>query len=268
MKDGVNGWLVPPGQPSRTADILFDFYTGKIKLDRPQARPDLARRRRDSLHFANEHRRPTGLSSLSIEPTSKRGVITQEPEEMDDDKHGSEADVDPNSAGVDPNTTADRFVNDIGAPFPAVHPDSASPSEDVFTIGRIRLVTQVQQLADIVTLPTTGNAARWLLIISLMSGKAISPEHHSTRNGGNGDGDIRLLESMGLSRRGTAGGREAFYEYNNQAVWKMLMGEDIEPGEGSIIWNETVKSQDGEIMVNGIVDNHEDMKKAQKERPA
>jgi hypothetical protein len=78
-----------------------------------------------------------------------------------------------------------------------------------------------------------------------MSGKAINPEHHTARNDGNGEADVQLLESMGLSRKGTIGGQEAFREFNNQAVWKMLMGEDAEPGEGSIIWNGPAKSCEG-----------------------
>lgn len=36
---------------------------------------------------------------------------------------------------MDPNAAADHFVNDIGAPYPAVHSDESSPSEDFFTVG-------------------------------------------------------------------------------------------------------------------------------------
>jgi hypothetical protein len=83
-----------------------------------------------------------------------------------------------------------------------------------------------------------GNAARWLLIISLMSGRAASADHHSARQGGNGEEDVNLLENMGLSRNGSRGGQEAFEQYNDQAVWKMLMGNDVEEGEGRIIVND------------------------------
>lgn len=86
-----------------------------------------------------------------------------------------------------------------------------------------------------------------------MSGKAINPEHHTAWNDGNGEADVQLLESMGLSRKGTIGGQEAFHDFNNQAVWKMLMGEDAEPGEGSIIWNDPAKSHAGGAKVDGKV---------------
>ncbi|KAJ9105967.1 hypothetical protein QFC19_003302 [Naganishia cerealis] len=142
VKDGLNGWLVPPGQPSKAADILFDFYTGKIALGRP-GKPDTGR-----------------------------------------------------------------------------------------------------------------NAARWLLIISLMSGKPISEGHHSKKQGGNGDAEVSLLESMGLSRNGSKSGRQAFEQYNDRAVWEMLMGDDIGKGEGQIIVHD--KSLDTDPMqanggVNGKV---------------
>jgi hypothetical protein len=71
-----------------------------------------------------------------------------------------------------------------------------------------------------------------------MSGRSTSADHHSARHGGNGEEDVNLLESMGLSRNGSRGGNEAFEQYNDQAVWKMLMGNDIEEGEGRIIVND------------------------------
>lgn len=71
-----------------------------------------------------------------------------------------------------------------------------------------------------------------------MSGRSASAEHHSAKLGGNGEEDVNLLESMGLSRNGTISGREAFQQYNDQAVWRMLMGDDIEEGEGRIIVND------------------------------
>lgn len=84
-----------------------------------------------------------------------------------------------------------------------------------------------------------------------MSGKAINPSHHTARNAGEGEDDIRLLESMGLSRKGTVGGQEGFREFNNRSVWRMLMGEDAEPGEGSIIWNDPAKPRDGGPTLDG-----------------
>lgn len=71
-----------------------------------------------------------------------------------------------------------------------------------------------------------------------MSGKPIDIEHHSARNQGAEEDDVKLLESMGLNRKGTSGGKEVFKQYNNQSVWKMLMGDDAEEGEGRIIWND------------------------------
>jgi hypothetical protein len=133
VKDGINGWLVPPSEPSKTADKLYDFYTGKIKLDRPAGRPDIGRRRRDSLHFAAERRPVASTPRTPLTRTnSRRSILTEEPEKI---KGGLDTANGSIEMGFDPNTVAERFVNDIGAPFPAVHPDSASPSEDYFTIG-------------------------------------------------------------------------------------------------------------------------------------
>ncbi|KAJ9119096.1 hypothetical protein QFC22_003587 [Naganishia vaughanmartiniae] len=225
VKHGVNGWLVPPGQPSKTADILFDLYMGKIELNRP-FREETGRPRRDSLHF-NADGLPTaisGLFSLSDLETSR----SVSPVSMDGSKPASK--TPPFSA----NEFANRFVSDIGTPFPEVHPDESSPSEDCFTIG---------------------NAARWLLILSLMSGRAASAEHHSARQGGDGEEDVNLLESMGLSRNDARGGREAFQEYNEQAVWKMLMGDDIDEGEGRVIVNDKAVDFDP-ARSNALTDEH------------
>lgn len=153
MKDGINGWLVPPSEPSKTADKLYDFYTGKIKLDRPEGRPDTDRRRRDSLHFATE-KRPVASTPLS-RTNSRRSIFTEEPEKVNGD--GLDTPTGSTEMGVDPNTTADRFVNDIGAPYPAVHPDSASPSEDFFTIGKHRSI--VLQSTDFL-IPSRWQATR------------------------------------------------------------------------------------------------------------
>jgi hypothetical protein len=89
-----------------------------------------------------------------------------------------------------------------------------------------------------------------------MSGNPIDSEHHSARHNGEGENDVRLLESMGLDQKGTPGGKDAFKQYNNHNVWKMLMAEDAEEGEGRVIWNddsehdglvESKESQDGEV---------------------
>lgn len=220
----MNGWLVPPGEPSKTADILFDFYMGNIELARP-GRIETGRPRKDSLHF-NDNGRLTafsGIFSLSDIETSRSASPTSY-----EDSNPAQKPL----PSVTPNEFANRYVSDIGAPFPAVHPDESSPSEDYFTIGEnIRASCHRQRL----TLLFLGNAARWLLIISLMSGRSASADHHSARQGGNGEEDVNMLESMGLSRNGSRGGREAFQQYNDQVVWKMLMGDDIEEGEGRII---------------------------------
>jgi hypothetical protein len=140
---------VPPNDPVKTADKLFDFYTKKIKLDRPDGRPASGRRRRDSLHFATEHGHG-GIAPLSMMP-SKKVNFSAEPEEMDG--KGLDNDIGPTGDGLDPNTAADRFVTDIGAPFPAVHPDSSSPSEDFFTIGKC---CHADLLADLTSLCNFG----------------------------------------------------------------------------------------------------------------
>jgi hypothetical protein len=130
VKHGVNGWLVPPGEPSKTADILFDFYMGKIGLARP-SRTETGRPRKDSLHF-NVDGRPTsfsGIFSLSDIETSR----CASPISIDESETARKPAPPPSS--VSPNEFANRYVSDIGAPFPAVHPDDSSPSEDYFTIG-------------------------------------------------------------------------------------------------------------------------------------
>jgi hypothetical protein len=130
----VNGWLVPPGQPSKTADILFDFYTGKIKLDRPAGQLDLSRPRRDSLHVSPSLRRvPSLLPIIPPLPLKKRigSLRSSSPETIS----GSDIEKEEPAPGLDPNNLADNFVNDIGAPYPAVHQDNSSPSEDFFTVG-------------------------------------------------------------------------------------------------------------------------------------
>lgn len=130
VKHGVNGWLVPPGEPSKTADILFDFFTGKIKLERPTRRSDLGRRRRDSLHTA-----PSGRHRPSLD-TFTPSKMTESPRSDSPDHlplvHPDKEDV---HSKTDPNDIAEDFVNDIGAPYPAVHPDESSPSENFFTVG-------------------------------------------------------------------------------------------------------------------------------------
>jgi hypothetical protein len=129
VKHGVNGWLVPPGEPTKTADILFDFYMGKIGLTRP-SRTEKGRPRRDSLHF-NVDGRPTsfsGIFSLSDIETSR----CASPVSIDERKSARKPATPPS---VSPNEFANQYVSDIGAPFPAVHADESSPSEDYFTIG-------------------------------------------------------------------------------------------------------------------------------------
>lgn len=130
VKHGVNGWLVPPGEPSKTADILFDFFTGKIKLERPTRRANLGRPRRDSLHAAPNGRHRSSLDELSP------GKMTESPRSKSPDHlplvHPEREDK---HSDTDPNSIAEEFVNDIGAPYAAVHPDESSPSENFFTVG-------------------------------------------------------------------------------------------------------------------------------------
>lgn len=124
---------------------------------------------------------------------------------------------------IDPNALADDFVRRAGAPFPVVHPDSAAPSEDFFTVG---------------------NAARWLLLFSLLSGKPIKQEHHARfrvdRNEGTPEEEVRLLESMGLSQEGGIGGKAAMEKINMANVWQMVMGEDMLEGDGRVIWRDAM----------------------------
>jgi hypothetical protein len=77
-----------------------------------------------------------------------------------------------------------------------------------------------------------------LLLFSLISGKSIKPDAHSKAHGGQGDEEVELLKSMGLRTEDWKGGKEEMKKWDNQAVWKMVMGDDTDEGEGRIIWRD------------------------------
>ena len=83
-----------------------------------------------------------------------------------------------------------------------------------------------------------GNAAKWLLLFSLISGKSIKPDAHSEANGGGGEAEVELLKSMGLRTEDWEGGKEEMKRWNGKAVWKMVMGDDTDEGEARIIWRD------------------------------
>jgi hypothetical protein len=43
---------------------------------------------------------------------------------------------------------------------------------------------------------------------------------------------------MGLRTEDWKGGKEEMKKWDNQAVWKMVMGDDTDEGEGRIIWRD------------------------------
>jgi hypothetical protein len=88
-----------------------------------------------------------------------------------------------------------------------VKPTPDGPSEDFFTVG---------------------NAAKWLLLFSLISGRSIKPDAHS-------DEEVELLKSMGLRTEDWKGGKEEMKKWTGKAVWKMVMADDVDEGEGRII---------------------------------
>ena len=83
-----------------------------------------------------------------------------------------------------------------------------------------------------------GNAAKWLLLFSLISGKSIKPDAHSEANGGGGEAEVELLKSMGLRTEDWEGGKEEMKRWDGKAVWKMVMGDDTDEGEARIIWRD------------------------------
>lgn len=203
MKDGVNGWLVAPSSPDKVAEILFDFYTGKISLDREPTRPD------------NDK---TSGASLHGEDGSNGADATVNGNGKADGSNGKKkVHIGVDDDALDPNATADLFVKNISAPIPLIQPDSSAPSEDFFTIG---------------------NATRWLLLFSLISGKAIDPGNHSESKGGKGHEEVELLKSMGLSEKDTVGGKEGMKQWGDRNVWDMVMGKDLREGEGRVIWRD------------------------------
>lgn len=214
VKEGVNGWLVDPAAPDQVAEILFEFYTGKKQLDRRQGRPD-EEYCEDRLH---EHH---GYGQAELPRTDgKKNPSHQEDDAIGDPGLVGEGNGDSKikeGKRLNPNDSADQYVKTVGAPFPKVKPTPDGPSEDFFTIG---------------------NALKWLLLFSLISGKAISKDDHTEENGGMGDADVELLKSMGLKETGWKGGKEAMREYGDKAVWKMVMGDALEEGEGRIIWRD------------------------------
>lgn len=43
---------------------------------------------------------------------------------------------------------------------------------------------------------------------------------------------------MGLRTEDWKGGKEEMKQWDGQAVWKMVMGDDMDEGEGRIIWRD------------------------------
>lgn len=221
VKDGLNGWIVPPSDSNAVANVLVEFYLGKKKLDRAAGRPDERERMQDTLSKDGDMNGKIGDDDFlrqavpEISTEGESGTIgygeATHPSKTDA-RHASEM-------MLDPNTSAENFVRNVGAPFPAVHPDGAAPSEDFFTVG---------------------NASRWLLILSLMSGKPIRRSHHERDEVIDGeadsDGEVELLKSMGLSEQGTPGGKSELMKVNGQNVYRMLMTEKhLEEQEAKVI---------------------------------
>ena len=80
-----------------------------------------------------------------------------------------------------------------------------------------------------------------MLLFSLISGKSIKPDTHSEANGGKGDEEVELLKSMGLRTEDWTPGKEEMQRWSGKAVWKMVMGDDIDEGEGRIIERDEMK---------------------------
>ena len=100
---------------------------------------------------------------------------------------------------TDPNTIAEEFVGGYEQPFPPVHSDIGSTSEDFWTVG---------------------NAAKWMLLFS----KVLGLQSIGTMSAD----DRGVLDIMEASK--PVGGREV----DGTAVWQMVMGKDMLDGEGEI----------------------------------
>ena len=98
VKDGLNGWIVPSGNPSATAKVLMDIYTGKKSVKR-----DLSSDRK----------------LKSPEADEKDAGVSKEDE----------------GEGTDPNAVAEQFVRTFDAPVIKVASDEGSTSEDFWTVG-------------------------------------------------------------------------------------------------------------------------------------
>ncbi len=230
VKEGVNGWLVDAGESEPVAKILTELWQGKRSLKREKGRPEIRKAKEaGDVGIVEDHR---GGSSLP--GTQSRAVVDRKNEAAtkEDDHEGARpsgknglglvtntAEAKPitpadEALDLDPNTVADIFCEDVGRPFPAIHVDETSPSEDFFTIG---------------------NAARWLLLWSMLDGRGV--------RGGAGleDGDLDLLQSMGLPLEDVhpqgqpMNGQDIMRKFNGENVWRLLMGADVKEGEGRVL---------------------------------
>jgi len=236
IKEGINGWLVEPGESEPVAKILVELWEGKRQLNRQPGKPGIktladleSAKKRAAANAETKHDGGLGLHTsarqsfvdvlLKHEPL--RHVDGRKPTlNIDVDSNPPLSNINANEEGLsvldlDPNSVADAFVQEIGRPYPPVRGDEASPSEDFFTVG---------------------NAARWLLLWSLLDGRGVHADSQ-----GLVDGDVELLAGMGLPVDDGSGqvaaesGRAAMTRWNEQMVWKMLMREDTLEDEGVLL---------------------------------
>jgi hypothetical protein len=241
IKEGINGWLVEPGQSEPVANILMELWEGKRKLKRQPGKPGIRTLKDlEAAKRAAESAQITHDGGLGLHTSAKQSltdvihkhehveaVRRHESGRRPDGKPNLNVDIRPplshiNAADdemavleLDPNSVADFFVQDIGRPYPPIRGDEASPSEDFFTVG---------------------NAARWLLLWSLLDGRGVKARSHELI-----DGDVELLADMGIpvddgsGQFVPQGGKAAMANWNEDVVWKMLMREDTLPDEGVLL---------------------------------
>jgi hypothetical protein len=253
IKEGVNGWLVEPGQSEPVANILMELWEGKRKLKRQPGKPGIKTLKdmegaEQVPPPSTQPTQPKHAGGLSLITSAKQSLVEalqkhepgrqvvealqkHEPGRQVDGKPtpnlNTETDTEPKLSHInanednlsvldlDPNSVADFFVQDTGRPYPPVRGDNASPSEDFFTVG---------------------NAARWLLLWSLLDGRGVKARSHELI-----DGDVELLVDMGIpvddgsGQFVAKGGKAAMAKWNEDIVWKMLMREDTLEDEGVLL---------------------------------
>lgn len=117
----------------------------------------------------------------------------------------------------DPNAVAESFARDFARPYPKVHADENATSEDFWTVG---------------------NATRWMLVAARLIG--LEPEHLGKERGGpvpdsTTDGHVQKKEQeMEVLRSMEVGEKLHGKVVDGRNVWKMVMGNDMLPGEAEL----------------------------------